>query len=285
MEQAQGTSTTSNTKACCAKRRNYFVTFWSREYPKELPKNATYLCTCEDTTKDGKWHGHAFIYFKNPITMKGVKKLFGNDAHIEKPLKNSDCINYVLDKEKRKCEFQEFGKRPMDNGIHRMEEVLELENVTEVMEKMPDTYIRFRNGINELMELKKSKNRYYKKPEVIWTYGPTGTSKTREAFEDGAFNVRYENGFFTDWKDARIISIEEMRGQIPYDELLRLTDGYHNYYNVNIKGGYKLVDLDKIYITSPLHPEECYPRQCNKKDSIEQLLRRITKIKCTVLNE
>lgn len=285
MEQAQGTSTTSNTKACCAKRRNYFVTFWNEEYPKELPKNATYLCTCEDTTKEGKWHGHAFVYFKNPVTMKAIKKLFGNEAHVEKPLKNSDCINYVLNKEKRKFNFQEFGKKPMDNGIHRMEEVLELNSVTEVMEKMPDTYVRFKNGIKDIMNLKKSKNRYFKAPKVYWTYGPTGTGKTRPAFEAGAVNVTYDNGFFSDWGDARIISIEEMRGQIPYSELLKLLDGYHNYYSVNIKGGSKFIDLDEIYITSPLHPEECYPRQNCKKDSIEQLLRRITELKCTALNE
>lgn len=280
MEQAQGTSTPSNTKPWCAKRRNHFVTFWEKEYPHELPKNATYLCTCEDVTKCDQWHGHAFIYFKHPVTMKAVKKLFGNNAHIEKPIKNSDCINYVLDTTKRKHDFQEFGKRPMDNGVHRMEEVLELNTITEVMEKMPDTYVRYKNGIKDLINHKKSKDRYFKRPFVYWTYGPTGTGKTRPAFEDGAVNVTYENGFFSDWGDARIISIEEMRGEIPYREMLKLLDGYHNYYSVNIKGGQKLVDLDKIYITSPYHPEECYPRQC-QKDSIQQLLRRITELKCT----
>lgn len=285
MEQAQGASTPSNTKTWCAKRRNYFVTFWINDYPRKLPKNTTYLCTCEDSTKDGKFHGHAFIYFKNSVTMKTVKKLFGNDCHVEKPMKNSDCINYVLDTTKRKHDFQEFGKRPMDNGIHRMEEVLELNSVEEVMEKMPDTYVRFKNGIKDLMNLKKSKNRYFKAPKVHWTYGPTGTGKTRPAFEAGAINVTYENGFFSDWGDARIISIEEMRGQIPYSEMLKLLDGYHNYYSVNIKGGQKLVDLDEIYITSPLHPEECYPRQSCKKDSIEQLLRRITELKCSITDD
>ena len=91
--------------------------------------------------------------------------------------------------------------------------------------------------------------------------------------------MSYNNGFFSDWMDNRIICIEELRGEIPYNELLKLLDGYHNYYSVNIKGGTKLVDLDKIYITSPLHPRECYRRQNEKSDSINQLLRRITEIK------
>lgn len=282
MEQALGTSTTGNTSTPVVpsrKQRGYFITFWTHEYPRELPKNATYMCTCEDTTKTGEYHGHAFIYFKNPITMTGVKKLFGKNAHCEKPHKNSECIKYVLNTEKRKHDFQEFGTRPMDNGVHRMEDVLELNSVTEVMETMPDTYVKFRRGIIDLMENKKSKNRYFKEPTVIWTYGPTGTGKTREAFEAGAVNVTYNNGFFSDWGDARIICIEEMRGEIPYKELLKLLDGYHNYYFVNIKGGQKFIDLDAIYITSPKHPRQCYPNQ-DHQDSIAQLLRRITEIKC-----
>lgn len=287
MEQAQGTSSSCNTKPGVAlkkliKSRKYFVTFWITDYPRELPDKAKYMCTCEDVTKKGQFHGHAFIYFKNPVTLSRVKKIFGEDCHVEQPMKNSDCIAYVLDKTKRKHDFQEFGTKPMDNGVHNMEAVLELNTVSEVMEKMPDTYVRFRNGINELMRNKQAKNRFFKPPEVIWIYGPTGTSKTREPFEAGAVNVSYNNGFFSDWGDAKIICIEEMRGEIPYRELLKLLDGYHNYYFVNIKNGQKLVDLDKIYITSPLHPAECYRVQNEKNDSIDQLLRRITNLKCSI---
>lgn len=261
------------------KRRGYMVTFWKRDYPNRLPRNTKYLCTCEDSTKEGKWHGHAFIYFKNPRVMKSVKKLFGEDCHVEIPHKNSDCIEYVLDTTKRKHSFQEFGNRPMNNGIHRMEDVLECDTVTEVMETMPDTYAKFRKGIIDIIENKKRKQRYHKPPKVIWIYGPSGTGKTREAFEAGAVNITYHNGFYSDWGDARIICIEELRGEIPYNELLKLLDAYHNYYSVNIKGGQKLIDLDAIYITSPLHPSKCYPRQNQKEDSIQQLMRRITELK------
>nr|WDW25917.1 MAG: replication-associated protein [Canine stool-associated circular virus]WDW25919.1 MAG: replication-associated protein [Canine stool-associated circular virus] len=280
-EQAQGTSTAGNTSSCRGKKqRSYFITFWTHDYPRVLPKSpeCQYMCTCEDSTKDGKYHGHAFVYFKNPVSLSRIKKLFGNECHVEKPVKNSDCIAYVLDTTKRKCNFQEFGKRPMNNGVHAMEEILECDTVDQVKEQFPDTYVKFRKGIIDLIEHKKSKNRYYKQPEVIWICGSTGSGKTRLAFEDGAMNVTYENGFYSDWGDARVICIEEFRGQIPYAEMLKLLDGYHNYYFVNIKGGQKLIDLDKIYITSPYMPEMCYPKQNEKIDSIKQLMRRITKL-------
>lgn len=287
MAQAQGTCTSGNTHSDVQKcekkikRRNYFVTFWDKNYPTELPKNATYMCTCEDTTKDGKWHGHAFIYFKNPVTPTAVKKLFGKDEHDEKPIKNSECIKYVLNKEKRKFNFHEYGDKPMDNGVHKMEDVLKCDSIQEVMETMPDTYVKYRNGIKDIMQNKQSKNRFFRQPEVIWIYGPTGTGKTKMAFENGAVNVTYNNGFFSDWNNEKCICIEELRGEIPYKELLKLLDGYHNYYSINIKGGQKLIDLDKIFITSPFSPERCYHRQLEYNDNIDQLLRRITKIICT----
>lgn len=287
MEQAQGTSTSSNTRTGCAKKRNYFITFWNMNYPRELPNNATYLVTCEDKCPEtGTIHGHAFIYFKNPITLTGVKKLFGNDCHVERYIhSNSDCIKYVKgeihDDNHIKSNILEHGTMPMDNGKHRIHEIINnYDNITDIMENEPQLYCQYRNGIKDLMENKNRKNRFIKPPIVIWTYGPTGTGKTDEAFNAGARNVDYNNGFFTDWGNDRIISLEEMNGQIPYKTLLKLTDQYHNYYEVNIKNGSKLVDLDVIYITSSKHPIECYPNQC-ERDSIKQLLRRITSIKCT----
>lgn len=278
MEQPQETSTTGNTMVRCAKRRNYFITFWINDYPKQLPNNAKYLITCEDYTKNNKWHGHAFIYYKNPITLKGVKKIFGKDCHIEIPHRNSECIDYIKDTTKRKFNILEYGTRPMDNGIHKMEDVIECKNISEVIEKMPDTYVRYRNGIKDIIEHKKKNDRYYKPIEVIWVYGPTGTGKTRIAFEAGATPIIYTNGYFSDWGDSRILALEELRGEVPYRELLKLTDSYHNYYSANIKGGQKLIDIDKLIITSPSKPELIYYNQVDREDSINQLLRRITQI-------
>lgn len=287
MEQAHGASTTYNTrKPGCAKKRGYFLTFWKKDYPQELPKNVTYMITCEDECPEtGKWHGHAFIYFKNGVALASVKKLFGEDCHLEPIYNNSGCIKYVKgeigDEHKKKSNIREFGIMPMDNGKKRINEVIEkYDSISEIMQSEPELYCQYRNGIKDIIAEKQRKNRYVKAPKVIWTYGPTGTGKTKRAFEAGARNVDYNNGFFTDWGDARIISIEEMNGQIPYKTLLKITDQYHNYYEVNIKGGSKLVDLDEIYITSSKHPHQCYPNQ-DKFDSIKQLFRRITEIICT----
>jgi len=287
MATAMAKATPGNTKTGVArKRKNYFVTYWHQVDIQPHIARMKYIVMCDDSTKDGLYHGHAFVYFNNQTAFNTVKKIFGHDCNISIPQKNSDCINYVKGitdkqngKESRKTNIFEHGNKPMDNGVHNVIETIENYNtITEVMENEPETYCRFRNGLNDIFNNKQKSNRFIKAPEVIWTYGPTGTGKTLEAFNNGAEPVEYENGFFSDWGDSRCIVIEEMRGQIPYDKILQLLDQYHNYYKVNIKGGYKLIDLDKIYITSPYHPKDVYKRQVNKTDSINQLLRRITKI-------
>lgn len=190
---------------------------------------------------------------------------------------NSDADKYCRKEGKI---VYEFGKCPNNNGQKNIAEIIEsCETIGEIMQKEPETYCQYRNGIRDLMREKQSKNRFFKQPTVIWIYGKTGTGKTRAAFEDGAIPVEYNNGFFSDWGDAKTICIEEFRGGIPYGTLLKLLDGYHNYYQINIKGGQKFVDLDKIYITSPLKPDEII--FTGGADSIDQLLRRITEVRCT----
>lgn len=284
MKVSEMVNTSGNTKPDVIKEtkskrfRSYLITFWNTNYPRSLPERCKYLATCEDTTKDGKYHGHAFIYFENPRGLKKVKELFGNDCHCETPINNTAAINYVLNDKSRKHNFHEYGKRPMNSGCYSMTEILdECDSISDVMDKYPDTFIKYHKGIEEIYK-NKIKEIRYSKPFVAWLYGSTGKGKTKYAVYLKCCNVVYNNGFYSDWGTNKNISIEELRGEIPYKELLKLLDGYHNYYQVNIKGGQKLIDLDNIIITSPYPPEEVYRRQVDKNDSIDQLLRRITVI-------
>ena len=241
-----------------------------KEYLTNL-KAFNYLISCQELAPTtGHKHIHIYCQFDKTIRLS-KRKTYG--AHIEKcrgtPQQN---VAYI---KKDGNILDEIGECRNWGGMHlTISELLTLPK-DDVPVQYYNTYVKAKS--------EQRGERYYKPPTVEWHYGPTGSGKTRKAFEDGAENVIFSNGFFSDWGDARIISIEEMRGQIPFDELLRLTDGYHNYYKVNIKGGAKYVDLDKIYITSPKRPEECYPHQ-RENDCIDQLLRRISVIEEHFIN-
>lgn len=243
--------------------------------------------------KEGRYHCHAYVYCTKQKTIKGQLKHWPSGTHFDAAKGNVKQIISYITKGTHSKEFvrshpeeclplaYEYGDRPAQGNRTDLQNALDTyQNVEEFMTEEPELYCKYRNGIRDIYALKEEqKPKYHEPVTVIWNYGETGTGKTREAFEDPeCVNVDYNNGFFTNWKNAKTISLEEMNGSIPYKTLLKITDSYHNYYKVNIKGGDKLVDLKKIYISSSEHPARIYRRQNEKDGSIKQLLRRCTKI-------
>lgn len=282
MAQAHAQARPGNTNpglTVTGKYRNWILTLWDESaIIRPENNNVAYSVVGRETCPDtGKLHYHQFIYFKTQRTFSAVKKLTHCDSHIERCFgKNSEAAAYC---KKDGDIVLEYGTIPNDNGQKNISKLVEeSKNITEIMENEPETYCQYRKGLVDLMENKQRKQRKFEPIKFTWIYGSTGKGKTRYAFEKGAVPVEFNNGFFSDWKDAKIICIEELRGEIPYRILLKLADGYHNYYEVNIKGGQKLIDIDELIITSPYPPEEVYKGQVTKEDSISQLLRRITEL-------
>lgn len=221
-------------------------------------------------------HFQCFIYMKNQVYFSSINKALQ---------KGNECIGWVkschasnlhnINYCKKDRDFDEYGTPPNDDGKHNLIEKLgEFSNLEEFMENEPETYCKWRNGVKDLWAIKQASKRFWQPIVVRWIAGPSGSNKTREAFEAGCVPVVYNNGYFSDWGGARKIVFEEFRGQIPYGEILKITDDYHNYYTVNIKGSQKMIDLDEVWFTSPLLPEEAYPGMTGK-DNLSQLKRRI----------
>lgn len=265
MDQAAGPGSSGNTRTEEPhKHRNWFVTFWVETYPNELPSNATYLCTCDDTTKEGKKHGHAFIYFKNQVTMRAVKKLFGNDCHCEQPFKNSDCINYVLDKSKRKFNFHEYGIKPMDNGLKRtVAELAEVKDPANLDWKQYSAWEKIHAKTANDVDIEDWK----KDVKVYWIWGPSGIGKTEKAKQIVRENkevygtkvniVKYENSFWSGIGTAEIAIYDDFRdSHMKPSEFINFID--YNTHDLNVKGGHERNNYKLIIITSVQNPQVIY---------------------------
>jgi hypothetical protein len=116
-------------------------------------------------------------------------------------------------------------------------------------------------------------------PEVVVHFGPTGCGKSKKARnwlpEAWVWNPARKD-WFNGHSGQEEAIIEEFRGQLPYGTMSSVLDRYTHEHQV--KGGMVDFVAKRICITSPMHPEQWYPRQCDKTYSIEQLLRRITRI-------
>lgn len=106
--------------------------------------------------------------------------------------------------------------------------------------------------------------------EVIVIYGPTGTGKTKYAFDN------YPNAYWkqrSNWWDGYegedTVIIDEFYGWLPYDTLLRICDRYPMM--VETKGGQKQFTSKRIVITTNNPPAQWYKESI----SLEPLKRRI----------
>lgn len=269
----------TNASAKVQKRQGYFVTFWTHDYPRELPDKAKYLCTCEDSTKKGQYHGHAFIFFHNPCAMSRVKKLFGKECHVKKPRKISDCIGYVLRTEgTRKHDFQEFGEKPMDHGGLRVKDLKECKDPDSLPWMMYNTWKK----IHEETHAIKITDWYKPEVKVTYVYGPSGTNKTRKIFEDIiekygenklVDEVKHVNDFWNGVSGETDVAIyDDFRdSHMKASEFINFIDYYTH--NLNIKGGNKRNNYKHIYISSVLDPHEIY-RNCGD-EPMKQWLRRM----------
>lgn len=287
---SEGNTETSEGEKSLKKYRAFcFADF--RENPVVMDGQIRYLCYAPELCPTtGKHHWQTYIYFNNQKTIKQAVKYIGCGVDIARgtPLENKTYIQGPYDKDNKhkpyNTEFKEFGDLPRQ-GVQRDVEALckDIANgrtIESIVLEDPYAYHMYSKTLLYTQKVISGKNRYIKDVEVLWYHGPTGTGKTYKAFTENpeAVFIKYTGNFFTDWYDAKTVILDDYRGEIPYNELLRFLDKYRNTNEVNIKYGSKYVDLDKIIITCSMPPEKCYPRQNEKDDSINQLLRRITKI-------
>lgn len=236
-----------------------------------------YIIACnEEAPTTGHKHIHCFVQFTRTVYLKKSKLLGINVKSVTNNAKN--VVEYVKKDGNvflEQGEFKGRGGRREPTNLPTIEEAANLtpEEISEYS-CIHAKSIMYAKNIYSMLKAKEQ--RRFEPVKVHWLYGPTGTGKSRTAFEAGAYRITYRDGFFNDWGDAKILWLDDYRGEIPYNLLLQLLDGYRNSLIVNIKGGHKVVDIDEIYITSALSPADCYPRQTEKQDSIKQLIRRIT---------
>lgn len=122
----------------------------------------------------------------------------------------------------------------------------------------------------------------YKKKQVYWLWGKTGTGKTKTAMlscpPEDTWISKMDSQWFDGYSGQGYVIIDEFRGRNwKYDVMLQLLDGYEM--SVPIKGGFTRWHPHTIYITCPYPPDEVYFGQLALHGSIDQLLRRITEIR------
>lgn len=251
----------------------------------------------------GTPHLQGYFYRKNPISLGGLKKIYGlgrahfepaqgtaeqNKAYCSKGLQPHDewkkfgvtGVNYG--RSAKVIEVGDIGtcgqgKRTDISTVREM--IKEGKSMSDVIE-VATSYQSMRAAEMMLKYIEIRRERRIP-PKILWFYGPTGTGKTRTAVEicekNEEWGMEYwmssRNLKWWDGYDAHpVVIIDDYRRDFcTFHELLRITDRYH--VRVEVKGGSRSLLAQFIIITTPHSFKETW--QGRTEEEISQMQRRI----------
>lgn len=233
--------------------------------------------------ENGTEHYQGYIEFTNSLSMKAIKLILGDKAHIEARKGTREQARAYCCKDDTRIDG------PFEVGIwtkgqgHRtdLDDVADMVKnkmtIKEVAEEFPVQFIKFNRGIERLNNVINLVPRDVENPPIVeWIYGPTGVGKTRYATNH--YGTDYYIKDHTQWWDGytqqKVIIIDDFDGHWPFRDLLRLLDRYP--FQGQTKGGYIHINSPHIIITCDKTPREVY--EGKPEHEISQLNRRINSL-------
>lgn len=240
-------------------------------------------------------HCQGYIYLQSARRLTYVKQLIGQFGlhtrygaelrpHIERsrgsPQQNRDYCSKpdtaVPDT------FREIGQLPRQGQRSDLNELAEAiaqgEDISDIAAQFPTEYIKYSRGIQALKTALSSRPRSATvAPTVYWWFGPTGTGKSRLAFETypDAYIKMPTNKWWDGYEAQTVVILDDYRPSMcPFHELLRLLDRYPM--KVEYKGGSTELQATTFVITTCERPELLW--QGKTDEMIDQLIRRISEI-------
>lgn len=232
-------------------------------------------------------HIQGYVYFETPRYLTSIGKKYIPRGHLI-------AARGLPEQNKSYCEKDgnllfEFGEIPKQGKRTDLIDLKEdLKNkkktVQEIRDENPNLYHQFGRTLDKLEDDYALSTCRNWKTETIWYYGKTGSGKSHRAYEGKSPGSYYDwvedNGWWDGYRGQELVIMDEFRGQLPFWQLLRLTDKHP--YEVKRRARQPTPFLaKKIIITSCMPPWEMY-NNLKGSDSIEQLLRRIKTYQCNI---
>lgn len=234
-----------------------------------------YLVVGWEIGESGTPHLQIYVEFKNPRSFSAVCKKIGGHIEVRK-----GTAKQASDYCKKDGKFEEFGEIKNPNGVRKDYGIIK--ELTK--EGMGIKSMLIEDVINDPLTLKFAENICkYLEPErnwdckIIWLWGPTGTGKSKWAYEYCKDKSYWKANKSDKWWDGydghEIVWIDDLRGDwCKFHDMLTYADRYP--VKVEVKGGYRQLLCKEIVITCPFRPEDVWKAQ----EDFGQLHRRMKTI-------
>lgn len=226
----------------------------------------------EIAPETGTPHLQGYVYFKSARSFKSVKKVLPRawiQAAYANAQKNRDYCT-------KGGNSKSWGTCPQQGSRNDLKEIAQAVKDGKSFREIVDIATNYQSLKTAQLLLPYYEPQRSKPPEVFWYHGPSGSGKSRKAFEDlpDAY-VAGDMGKWFDGYDAhKDVVIDDIREDtFTFKTLLRMFDRYP--YRVECKGGSRQFLAERIIVTCPKRPEELFRWE---NEEMKQLLRRISKI-------
>lgn len=259
------------------------------QYLKDQPSVRYARFQFETAPTTGRRHCQAFIYTRANSRFPAIRKLFhgwkdGCAPHIELARGSFDQAADYCSKSDTAVPgtTREVGQRPRQGSRTDLADVASaIEEGTPMMEiasMFPGDFIRYHRGFQEYQRVRLSCPRSAQSEiTVLWWFGPTGTGKSRRAFETypDSYVKMPTNKWWDGYVNQDTVIMDDYRpGMCPFNELLRILDRYPM--RVEMKGSSTDLAATTFVITTCQRPELLWAGKT--EEQLDQLIRRITEI-------
>jgi len=266
-----------------------------KKWIENEPQRSCAVAYC--VSQEGLHHLHAVFEDIKAMRFSTIKKVYPS-MHIEPTKGNKQQAEDYINKKGKYAEVgekiiysQRHGEIKGAQGQRRdlsvLEELIEKGITPNEIMDMSLSYRRYDKLLKDAYYRKRWKETPVKREiKVYWHIGKTGTGKSYEMVllseEHGENEIYivtdYSNGF-DKYNGEKILFMDEFRGQMQYNQLLTILDGYRTQIKCRYTNAYAL--WTEVHITSPLPPEKLYEKMVTENrsiDNVDQLLRRISYI-------
>ena len=253
---------------------------------------AVYCAFQPERGASGTPHLQGVAVFCNAKALGGAKRTPGLErAHLE-PMRGSlqQARAYCCKEDSRDATagfgFDEFGECPAGVGEGRgsrtdVAAAVELlrngGTYRQVAEACPAIALRCPAGLLRIQSAFQRPRDF--KTRVLWYWGPTGSGKTRAAYEEAGAEVYFkmsDNKWWDGYEGQENVIIDDYRRDFStFASLLRLFDRYP--LRIEAKGGSCQFVSKCIWVTSPKDPRATWDGRT--EEELGQLLRRIDEVK------
>lgn len=239
--------------------RYWIATVPYQSWEPELPDGASWCVGQGEEGESGYRHWQFVVAFPKKITLTAVRRVLPRTGHYE-PTRSTSAEGYVQKEESRieNTSF-EFGEKILNRNCPKDWEKIKQQAISGDLTQIPaDVFIRYYGSLRRIAA-------DFGKPDgieksIFVFYGPTGTGKSRRAFEEGGNEAYFKcprSKFWCGYRGQENVIVDEFRGGIDISHILRWCDRYP--VRVETKGASEPLRAKSIWFTSNLHPRDWYP--------------------------